>query len=265
MEPSAGPVFLNKNSASISGASAVVTLPRGVAAFESKLDQACSRQASDVGVWNYTTRRGNAHRTENCKVVYLWHPWAGCTVQIHQVIDKVAGAVARCSHDDCATGRLLELPLWMFDQSTCAPMRVETHPHVNITALRALRALLDATTIGDAEVGRIPSNTPVCGAAKASRKPNRGKAHATTTAGSTRPPKRNTAAQSIHYGERQQRNTNAGMADASRANTQGANDNAARAHLSLAKDAPVGRVVQSVGHVTSRPVLGGLHHQYSRI
>ena len=41
--------------------------------------------------------------------------------------------------------------------------------------------------------------------------------------------------------------------------------NAARTHLSLAKDAPVGRVVQSVGHITSRPVLGGLHHQYSRI
>src|SRR5262245_36072611 len=33
---------------------------------------------------------------------------------------------------------------------------------------------------------------------------------------------------------------------------------AARTHLSLAKDAPVGRVVQSVGHITSRPVLGGL-------
>jgi hypothetical protein len=175
-----------------------------------------------VDVWNYTTRQGNAHRTENRKVVYLWHPWAGCTVQIHQVIDKVAGAVARCSHGESATGRLLELPLWMFDQSTCAPMQVDTHPHVNIAALRALRALLDATTIGDVEVGRIPSNAPVCGAAKVSRKANRGEAHATTTADSTRPPKRSTAVQSIHHGERQQCDTDAGMADAARTNAPSA-------------------------------------------
>jgi len=100
------------------------------------------RQGSGVDVGCYTTRRGNAHRTEKRKVVYLWHPWAGCTVQIHQVIDKAAGAVARCSHEDGAAGRLLELPLWMFDQSACAPMRVETLPHVDITAIRAL---LDAT------------------------------------------------------------------------------------------------------------------------
>jgi hypothetical protein len=69
------------------------------------------------------------------------------------VIDKVAGAVARCSHDEGATGRLLELPLWMFDRSACAPMRVETLPHVDIAALLALRALLDATSIGGVRLG----------------------------------------------------------------------------------------------------------------
>ena len=62
-----------------------------------------------------TTRRGNAHRTEERKVLYLWHPWAGCIVHIHEVIEKAAGDVARCSHDDGAAGRLLELPIWMFD------------------------------------------------------------------------------------------------------------------------------------------------------
>jgi transposase InsO family protein len=41
--------------------------------------------------------------------------------------------------------------------------------------------------------------------------------------------------------------------------------NAARTHLSLDKDTPIGRVVQSVGRITCRPVLGGLHHQYARI
>ena len=41
--------------------------------------------------------------------------------------------------------------------------------------------------------------------------------------------------------------------------------NAARTHLSLVKDTPVQRAVQSVGRIQGRPVLGGLHHQYARI
>ena len=41
--------------------------------------------------------------------------------------------------------------------------------------------------------------------------------------------------------------------------------NAARTHLSLDKDTPVQRAVQSIGRIQARPVLGGLHHQYARI
>jgi transposase InsO family protein len=41
--------------------------------------------------------------------------------------------------------------------------------------------------------------------------------------------------------------------------------NATRTHRSLDKDAPVHRPVQLVGSLKSRPVLGGLHHQYVRI
>ena len=41
--------------------------------------------------------------------------------------------------------------------------------------------------------------------------------------------------------------------------------NAARTHLSLEKDTPVARAVQSIGPIQARPVLGGLHHQYARI
>ena len=41
--------------------------------------------------------------------------------------------------------------------------------------------------------------------------------------------------------------------------------NETRTHLSLDKDAPVSRAIQSVGLIFSRPVLGGLHHQYVRI
>jgi len=41
--------------------------------------------------------------------------------------------------------------------------------------------------------------------------------------------------------------------------------NEVRTHLSLNKDAPVPRAVERAGHILCRPILGGLHHQYSRI
>jgi transposase InsO family protein len=41
--------------------------------------------------------------------------------------------------------------------------------------------------------------------------------------------------------------------------------NQTRTHLALDKDAPLSRDVQTVGHVVSLPILGGLHHEYVRI
>jgi|SRR5680860_729493 len=41
--------------------------------------------------------------------------------------------------------------------------------------------------------------------------------------------------------------------------------NETRTHLSLDKDTPVSRGVETVGRVFRRPVLGGLHHRYERI
>ena len=41
--------------------------------------------------------------------------------------------------------------------------------------------------------------------------------------------------------------------------------NQLRTHRSLAKDTPLRRAVERLGPVTSRPILGGLHHQYCRI
>jgi transposase InsO family protein len=38
-----------------------------------------------------------------------------------------------------------------------------------------------------------------------------------------------------------------------------------RTHLSLAKDAPNSRAVQSSGDIIERPILGGLHHYYARV
>jgi hypothetical protein len=41
--------------------------------------------------------------------------------------------------------------------------------------------------------------------------------------------------------------------------------NELRTHRSLTKDTPLHRAVERLGTVTSRPILGGLHHQYFRI
>jgi hypothetical protein len=40
--------------------------------------------------------------------------------------------------------------------------------------------------------------------------------------------------------------------------------NESRIHRSLNKDAPFYRAIERVGAITSRPVLGGLHHQYCK-
>ncbi len=40
--------------------------------------------------------------------------------------------------------------------------------------------------------------------------------------------------------------------------------NTARTHLALSKDAPVSRETTAVGVIQECPILGGLHHLYSR-
>jgi hypothetical protein len=189
------------------------------------------RQGSNAAGGGCTTRRQNAHRTEERKVLYLWHPWAGCIVHIHEVIEKAAGDVARCSYDHGASGRLLEVPTWMFDRSACVRMRVEAFPRVDIAALQALQVLLDATAIGGVAVGLASSNARVSGAARVSHDQNRGEVHATPTAASTRPSKRDATVRSIRYGERRQRGTDAGMADAASANAPSPDSAADAPHL----------------------------------
>jgi hypothetical protein len=226
----------------MSGTSAGVRLPSGSAgctAGRSMPDRASCRRGSGAAGGDCTTRRGNAHRTEERKVLYPWHPWAGCIVHIHEVIEKAAGDVFRCSHDDGASGRLLELPIWMFDRAVCAPVRVGAFPQADIAALQALRALLDATVIRDVAVGHASSNAPVLGAARISHDQNRGEVHATPRADSTRPSKRDAAIRSVRYEGRRQRGRNAGMADAASSNASGSDGSDDAPHLrSLGRRSP---------------------------
>ena len=41
--------------------------------------------------------------------------------------------------------------------------------------------------------------------------------------------------------------------------------NEARPHLSLAKDAPIGRPIEEFGRIIAEPMVRGLHHRYARM
>jgi transposase InsO family protein len=41
--------------------------------------------------------------------------------------------------------------------------------------------------------------------------------------------------------------------------------NEVRTHVSLGKDAPCTRATERHGEIVAQPILGGLHHRYSRI
>src|SRR5262245_49779372 len=119
--------------------------------------------AAGAGGQNFTTRRGNAHGTEEREVHYAFHPWTGCIVHIHEVIKKPSGDVVRCSRDGGATGRWLEVPAWMFDRAACAAIRVETLPRVHIAALSALMTLIGQASGDRNRAHLVTSNAPIPG------------------------------------------------------------------------------------------------------
>jgi hypothetical protein len=41
--------------------------------------------------------------------------------------------------------------------------------------------------------------------------------------------------------------------------------NQARTHLTLGKDAPISRPVQSFGRIIAEPMVASLHHRYARL
>jgi hypothetical protein len=41
--------------------------------------------------------------------------------------------------------------------------------------------------------------------------------------------------------------------------------NEVREHLSLGKDAPIGRPIECFDRIIAEPIVGGLHHHYARI
>src|SRR6202171_5652033 len=121
-----------------------------------------------------TTRRRNAHGIAEHELLYPWHPWAGCLVHIHEVVEKAGREVFRCSLSGRASGRWLEIPAWMFDRAARAAWRVGAAPYVDIAVLTALATLLQEVT----SVSGAPSQLRDSSAALGSHDTNRGDVHA---------------------------------------------------------------------------------------
>jgi hypothetical protein len=91
------------------------------------------------------TPRHKTHSTaagEEIDIAYSWHPWAGRTVRIHEVIERTTGATARCSLVGATVARLQEVPVWMLDTAACCQTRLAAEPVAALSALAALRILL---------------------------------------------------------------------------------------------------------------------------
>ena len=89
-----------------------------------------------------TTRRHKAHRTEERKVFYLWHPWFGRSVFVHDVVDRGSARVFRCAETAREAERCLEVPEWMFERAACCGMAQAESPRVERAALERLKALI---------------------------------------------------------------------------------------------------------------------------
>jgi hypothetical protein len=120
--------------------------------------------------WRCTTRRRNAHGIAEYELLYPWHPWAGCLVHIHEVVEKAGREVFRCSRSGRASARWLEIPAWMFDRAAHAAWRVGAAPYVDIAVLTALATLLQDVT----SVSGAPSQLRDSSAAFGSHDANRG-------------------------------------------------------------------------------------------
>lgn len=131
--------------------------------------------ALSAGAWCYTIRSQNTHGTAEREVLYPWHPWAGQSVHVHEVIEKAGRAAFRCSLTGVGPERRLDVPARRFDRVAGQSWQLRSVPVASGAALAALAALLSDA----AEVCDSPSQSQDPGAASDSPQPNSGDAHAT--------------------------------------------------------------------------------------
>src|SRR5215211_3621857 len=75
-------------------------------------DGAERRMRAALVVQPLITRPIGTAAGDEVTVAYAWHPWAGRSVRLHEVIERATGASARCGLVDAPPARLQEIPLW---------------------------------------------------------------------------------------------------------------------------------------------------------
>ena len=119
-----------------------------------------------------TTEGFNTHKTGARKVLYPWHPLYGKEVIIRGERNRRGAVMYVCSIDEDQAGAFLEVPAWMFDGAICCRFGSGSSAHVDVYALRSLRALIEAATAQTHDVIEAQHQFNVSGGSDAQTRKN---------------------------------------------------------------------------------------------
>jgi hypothetical protein len=130
-------------------------------------------RSPSADVFHCTTRQQNAHITDTRELLYRWHCWYGQPVYIFGTVTRGAEVFLRCALDRGESGRLLEVPQWMFEATACCRMVLAATASVSVRTLRDLTRLMRAVSPDEVGVlqGKHPT-LPDSGGAREKPKPS---------------------------------------------------------------------------------------------
>ena len=96
----------------------------------------------DDFVQHGTTQQHKTHISKYQEIYYPWHPWYGRSVLVRGSLTRRDRDVYRCTIEDDASKKSLEVPHWMFDRAVCCGMKLVDAPVLGVCELRSLKALL---------------------------------------------------------------------------------------------------------------------------
>ena len=121
--------------------------------------QVIDSRSLSADVFHCTTRQQNAHITETRELLYRWHCWYGQPVYIFGTVTRGEHVFLRCALDRGESGRLLEVPRWMFEATACCRMVMAATASVSVPTLRDLGRLMCAVK-GPDEDGVLQGKHP---------------------------------------------------------------------------------------------------------
>ncbi len=115
--------------------------------LESRLEITVRCLYPDDYVQHDTTQQHKTHISKYQKVYYPWHLWYGRSVLVRGSLTRRDRVVFRCTIEDDAFKKSLEVPHWMFDRAVCCGMRLVDTPVLEVCELRSLKALLGHASV----------------------------------------------------------------------------------------------------------------------